>query len=480
MNPKETLLSAFSNSFSYKIFSFIAFFVSSTLVFRYFGPEMRGEIAILLAPILILQVGLFDSGTKVQDLMSKDKRNNTDINFSSLWISYLLKLLSCMLLASILYFFGADIATYYGLETKKEIYRLCSFLLILTFLNGPIDLNVLQATRKFSQVKYFGIIESCAPLLAILSTILIDGSVVTYIYLYIVAKLALLPFTWFLLLNSSYFNYIGKITFSNIKSIITFTTPLWISSFFAFGSSQFVLLLSGLFFDFATIGIMSLAIGVTLMSISLLSVFDGFALPKINENSRLTTNAQRSRINYLLRYWHLLFSLSVLFSLFIFIFSDYIVLIIGGEEYKEASSIIKWLTILISLQPFSVLRTIIYTSQSTKKILYYSSIKFILELILLYVFFALLGPMGLSFGLSIAFIFFGYLLSVNLESADNKFKKILRKILTSHLLVACGLVCLTILSLQFSVGIFLAIISFVIFSFYLAPKRDKFQKILNT
>ena len=47
---------------------------------------MRGEIAILLAPILILQVGLFDSGTKVQDLMSKDKRNNTDINFSSLWI----------------------------------------------------------------------------------------------------------------------------------------------------------------------------------------------------------------------------------------------------------------------------------------------------------------------------------------------------------------------------------------------------------
>ena len=205
-------------------------------------------------------------------------------------------------------FFWYNIATYYGLETKKEIYRLCSFLLILTFLNGPIDLNVLQATNKFSQLKYFGIIESCGPLLAILVTILLDGSLVTYIYIYIVARLvALLPFTWFLLLKSSYFKYIGKITFSDVKNIVSFTTPLWIASFFAFGSSQFVPLLSGLFFDFATIGIMSLAIGITFMSISLLSIFDGFALPKINENTRLATNIQRSKINYLLRYWHIYF-----------------------------------------------------------------------------------------------------------------------------------------------------------------------------
>ena len=301
-----------------------------------------------------------------------------------------------------------------------------------------------------------------------------------HLYLYSCKISTLLPFTWFLLLKSSYFKYIGKITFSDVKSIVSFTTPLWIASFFAFGSSQFVPLLSGLFFDFATIGIMSLAIGITFMSISLLSIFDGFALPKINENSRLATNAQRSKINYLLRYWHLLFSFSVLFSLFIFIFSDYIVLIIGGEEYNEASDILKWLTILISLKPLSVLRTTIYTSQSTKKILYYSSIKFILELVLLYVFFALFGPLGVSFGLSIAFIFYGYLLSIHLKSEDKKFKKILRKILTGHLVVACGLVCLTILSLKFSAGIFLAIISFVIFSFYLAPKRQKFQKILNT
>ncbi len=480
MNPKETLMSAFSNAFTYKIFSFIAFFVSSALVFRYFGPEMRGEIAILLAPILILQVGLFDSGTKVQDLMSKDIRNNTDINFSSLWISYLLKLLSCMLLASILYFFGPDIATYYGLETRKEIYRLCSFLLILTFLNGPIDLNVLQATNKFSELKYFGIIESCGPLFAIMATILLKGSLVTYIYIYIVARLALLPFTWFLLLKSSYFKYIWKVTFSDVKSIVSFTSPLWIASFLAFGSSQFIPLLSGLFFDFATIGIMSLAIGITFMSISFLSVIDGFALPKINENSRLNKNSQRSKITYLLKYWHLLFSFSVLFSLFIFIFSDYVVLIIGGEEYNEASSILKWLTILISLKPLSVLRTTIYTSQSTERILYYSAIKFILELVLLYLFFALFGPLGVSFGLSVAFIFYGYLLSINIKNEDGIFKKILRKVLAGHLIVSFGLAGLTILCLKFSAGIFLAIISFVIFSVYTASKRRKYLKILST
>ena len=138
---------------------------------------MRGEIAILLAPILILQVGSFLTAAQKFKTLCRRIREIIRISIFLLYglVTYSSYYLVCFLHLSFIFWYF-DIATYYGLETKKEIYRLCSFLLILTFLNGPIDLNVLQATNKFSQLKYFGIIESCGPLLAILVTILLDGS----------------------------------------------------------------------------------------------------------------------------------------------------------------------------------------------------------------------------------------------------------------------------------------------------------------
>ena len=63
------------------------------MVFRYFSPELRGEIAILLAPILMIQIGFFDSGVKVQDLISKDLRLNQK-NFSLFMVQFFIEIFS--------------------------------------------------------------------------------------------------------------------------------------------------------------------------------------------------------------------------------------------------------------------------------------------------------------------------------------------------------------------------------------------------
>ena len=105
MITEKSLRSGFLNSLIYKALSFVAFFISSVMVFRYFSPELRGEIAILLAPILMIQIGFFDSGVKVQDLISKDLRLNQDKNFSFLWSSFLLKFLSAIIFSTLLFVF---------------------------------------------------------------------------------------------------------------------------------------------------------------------------------------------------------------------------------------------------------------------------------------------------------------------------------------------------------------------------------------
>lgn len=222
----KDLSSAFLNSLIYKAISFLVLFLSSVMVFRYFSPELRGEIAILLAPILLIQIGLFDSGVKVLDLISKDLKLNQKNNFTSLWSSYYLKFFSALIFAFLLYFFGPKIAEFYGLDARKEIYTLCSILLILNFLNGPLDINVLQATNKFKELRIYGIIESFVPFFSIAMTILWKGSLEMYIYLYITSKLILLPYSWYLILKSPFLKYFSKINYKEILNLFSYTVPL--------------------------------------------------------------------------------------------------------------------------------------------------------------------------------------------------------------------------------------------------------------
>ena len=65
-------------------------------------------------------------------------------------------------------------------------------------------------------------------------------------------------------------------------------------------------------------------------AVSLIGITESFALSKINENTRLSINVNRSKINYLLRYWQVLFYLSLVLSLTVFLFSSLVVKIIGG------------------------------------------------------------------------------------------------------------------------------------------------------
>lgn len=480
MITEKDLRSAFVNSFIYKAISFSVLFFSSVMVFRYFSPELRGEIAILLAPILLIQIGLFDSGVKVLDLISKDLKLNQKNNFTSVWSSYYLKFFSALIFASLLYFFGPKIAEFYGLVSRKEIYTLCSILLILNFLNGPLDINVLQATNKFKELRIYGIIESFVPFLSITMTILWKGTLEMYIYLYIASKLILLPYSWYLILKSPFLKYFAKVKYKEIFNLFSFSAPLWIASFIAFGSSQYVPLISGLFFDLEIVGIMSLALGLTFMVISIISALDSFSLSKANENSRVSFNVKRSKINYLLKYWEILFFLSSLLSLVVFLLSNLLVSIIGGVEYSKASEILRWLCILISLKPLGVLRIVIYMSETTKKIALYSFYKLILEASFIICFFYFFGPPGVAFGLALAFLYYGFLLANFTIKQDNLFKSIIYNIFKNHLIVASVLFLINLLTLVSFSGYIFCVVFLIYLIFNLNAKKEKFLRILKT
>ena len=480
MNPKETLMSAFQNAFFYKLTSVVIFFCSSIIVFRYFGPENRGEIAILLSPILIAQLALFDGGTKVQDAISKGLKIGSKSDYSILWSSYILKLISYILLGIILFFLGPHILVYYGLEVSREIYTLCSFLFVLNLLNGPVDLNFLQASKKYSELRVFGILESSGPLFSILITLLLGQGIETYIYIYTASRLILAPYALNIMLKEGLLKFLTHINFSECISILRFTFPLWIAAFLSYGTSQFIPLISGLFFELNTIGNIALALGVSSLTISFITFGDGFALPKINENI-IYRNIKRNQIHYLLRFWQVLFYVSSIAAISIFLLSDFIVLIIGGSQYQEASDILKWLTILISLRSLGVLRTILYLLNETEKVVLYSGLRMFIEISLSFIIFEYLGPEGISFSLSLGLLAYGYILINKLGSEDKRFKRILRKILFSQIIFALALISINMLiKFSFTLAIILGILLLVLLIFFALNKKKQILRILQS
>ncbi|MBL97084.1 MAG: hypothetical protein CMF52_04635 [Legionellales bacterium] len=441
----STLFSGFQNALLYKIVSTVLFFISSTLVFRYFGPELRGEIAILLAPILLSQIALFDGGTKVQDFLSKDIRLASDSNHSSIWSSFFIKATSGVILATILAVSGPEIADYYGLQEKRHIYELASILFLTHFLCGPVDLNVLQALKRYSAMKIFGIIESTGPLFAILACWAADGSVVFYIYMYILMRLILAPYSLFLLAQLGLYRYLSRIRKDEIIKILLFTGPLWFAALLAHASSQIVPLLSGIFFQLATIGNISLALGVGLMAVSIISLADGFALPKLNENRKKNTSADRAHCCYLLRYWQALFYTSALLAIGTFVFSDVLVLIIGGSSYTEAGDILRWLALLVAVKPLGVLRTIIYTGESTSRIASLTAMRFSAEIVLLCLCFKFLGSLGLGIALATAFLVYGSKILILISRLSGLFSPILIRLFCHQLGLAVFLSIMAVL-----------------------------------
>ena len=480
MNPKETLMSAFQNAAFYKLASIVIFFTSSVIVFRYFGPENRGEIAILLSPILIAQLALFDGGTKVQDTISKSLKKGLKNNYSILWSSYIIKLTSSILLGVTLFFLGPQISIYYGLEVSREIYVVCSLLFVINLLNGPVDLNFLQASKKYSELRIFGILESSGPLFSILITILLGQGVETYIYIYTASRLILAPYALSIMFKEDLLKFLPHINFHECLSIIKFTFPLWIAAFLSYGTSQFIPLISGLFFELTTIGNIALALGVSSLAISILAFGDGFALPKINENTRYR-NIKRNHIHYLLRFWHILFYLSSIIAISIFVLSDFIVFIIGGSQYEEASDILKWLTILISLRSLGVLRTILYLLNETEKVALYSGVRMLIEISLSFVIFVYLGPEGIAFSLSLGILTYGYFLINKLNSEDVRFKRVLRKILFNQILVGLALISFNIIiKFSFTAAMTLSILLLVSLIFLALNKKRQLLRILQS
>ena len=481
MFNKTSLFSAFKNAFTYKILSFFFYFLSSIFVFRYFDPSIRGQIAILIAPILIGQLAFLDGGTKVQDFISKNLRNDTDKDFSSLWTSYLIKLVSAIFISFLIFSVVPTIVGFYSIEDTEEIFAIASLLIILNFAVGPVDLNVLQGLKEYRHLRYYGILESIGPLLAILITISFNFNFQYYLYLYIASRLILLPYAWFLLIRLDLVRYFKNINLSEFKEIISFSLPLWFASFLTYGSTQSIPLIAGAFFNFEILGNISLALGVATIVISFIEFADGFALPKANENLKSSIKGKKSNNIYILKFSSFLSFFSIFFSFFIFLSSDLIVLIIGGEKYSVASEILKWLSIVIGLRALGVLRILFYLEGKTLLISYFSAIKIFFELILFFLFFFWLGYIGLALSLYIGFFIWSILIINFIKKENPSLSIIYNKLLINHLKISLILVFLCLLYYQFPISSLILCVSLIIISLKrLNNNLFKFNKFLNT
>ena len=367
-----SLYKGLQNLYISKIFFSISSLISASLIFRYFGPEKRGEIAIIIAIIGIFQLLVIELGIGVQRFSSKEWLNNRYLkSLSFLWTSFITKTIIALILVVSLFLFSSTIGSFYDIDNINYILKICSICIVSFSFRGPIDSAFLTAIKEYKCVRNIEIIEALSFLSISVVTILLNKGVEFYIFFLLFSKSFIFPYTIFLYkqLISDKINPKNKIDYFNLaymKKIVSYCFPLWLSNLMYSISPHVTLIVLSFFFNETLIGYYALSSGLYLMVYSFLSMPDGLLLPKIIEKSIDTINQKKDMILYCFNFWEIYLFISILLSFIIIGFSDFIVLLIAGSEYSESSDLLKLFSIVIFCRNLSIFRNILYLSKETK------------------------------------------------------------------------------------------------------------------
>jgi O-antigen/teichoic acid export membrane protein len=409
---KDTnLFSALLHVAPMKFFSLVAILISASIVYRYFGPEERGIIAIILAIIGIFQIFILETGQSVQTFTSKSiAGNNYHDVFDIIWSAYVLKFCWGIAIAILLYVLSEVISRFYvDIDDLHTILQTSSLLILTIFVPGPLDQNFLQSMKMYKEMKYLGILEGLSFLIITLITVLLNEDLSFYVSLYVSSKLFIAPYTWYLykkVFKGKVYNKIN-LSFFMTSKIFNFSLPVWSAGVLYMLSGHVSVLLVGYFFEIVEVGYYALAFGIYSMTSSILQWPDGLALPKIIEYREKYNKNNNRTLLYTVKFWDLLFVLSILAAVGLVVFSELLVLVVGGEDYKDASYLVSVFGLVFIVRTLSLFRILFYAVEKTKYVLKYYVFKVVFEFGSMLFTITMFGIIGLPVSLFIGYLSYG-------------------------------------------------------------------------
>ena len=392
------------------VFSKILTYFYRLIIARYYGPEDYGLISIVLSVITVLVTVLIlgmDYGL-VRYISEYRAKNDERRIKGTILTSFKISLPLSIATAILMWFFSPYLASAFAkdpatLSSLTIIFRVFSFTLPFSVFYQLL----LAACKGFQRIDYPVYSDNVFYSIVLVSSVslfsLIGLGIIGIAWSYALTVIAslLLIFYFF---NRHVFNLFAKMkTASENKTLLKYTTPLFIGSIATIAIGSFDSIFLGFFKTAADVGVYNAALPTAKFILVFSSTFGALFLPIMVEY-KAKSMIKETRILYrTTTKWVFFFGLP--FALLMIFFSKNVLNVLFGADYLPATGALSILSLAFFIQAISLTSNLVLSIESTKYVMMSAIVAAIMNIILNAVLIPSLGILGAAIATSLSVIF---------------------------------------------------------------------------
>ena len=202
------------------------------------------------------------------------------------------------------------------------------------------------------------------------------------------------------LYSKEYYGFI--LNFGKFKDLLSFSTPLIFSTLIVYAMLYLDRVMINIFLSIEDVGLYGIAFRFASITTLLTAGIQAALTPLIYKNykKRDTPIAIAKLFNYFILF-------SIIFIMFLFVFSKDIILLVANKNYVDAYTVIPWLSISLIFSGIINFAPGIFIAKKTKYILYINTLAFVLNICLNVILIKNFGLLGAAYATAISsFIYF--------------------------------------------------------------------------
>ncbi len=408
MNYLSLIIQALKTRFVVSVTTFI----SAIVTYRYFSPDQRGELSLLLAAHVIFFTLIFNAGPILQSRLVNFnlKKKNASVAVD-IWASYLIKAIFSIIIFFLSFLADDILGKLLNTETFLPTY-VFGFLIILTLIQGPIDETILLGLSKYKSADRIYLLKFFSLLGALSCLFILDLHPSHYFIILCsleIFTLSLYNWVVFVKLRKIYKlpgrHKLSKLL-TSVIAIMKESWSIWVMTVLLVLSTSISTILISKFLTLAEVATYTLFLSLTAMVLSFPTRFETYLHSELSRIYSQKKKAFPEEFLGFLSVYSLLISITFLIWLSI---SPVIVQLIAGPKYIDSLVYAFLLALYTPLKAFSFYRSVYYIKKEASLVVPLTLIKYFVEFLSYIVLIPLYGIQGVAIGLFISYLFLAIL-----------------------------------------------------------------------
>ena len=386
------MLKKIINTGAIRVIGLLITFAIGVVVSRVFGAEGKGELTILVLIPTLISVYL---GLSINEgflyYLGKDKisRNN------------LKQLLGLSFVVFVPLFCAVYILVYF-LITSYDYYFAPQIMLSCAMFFTLISKFSLRGVMDFRAFNFVQFLEPVLVLILVVVIILFELEVSEILWAYVISNIVVIVYSY-----NKVEIVLGKVKEKlNLRTIVNYSYKVHFFKILNFTENKFDVLIIGYFLSLSQVGIYSISVAITVIFQAIVQTsISTVLLPTLIK----TKGQERDRLTA--SYFKISLSLAIIFLVGLFVFGEYFIVFVYGEEFNNAFLPMIVLAVgAVIKSPTACLNSFFKASGRPEELYKTSIYSVLLNIVLCFILIPIYGILGAAIASSISYFLYGIIM----------------------------------------------------------------------